>query len=106
AGGRRIAVLGDMLELGERELEYHYETGRAIPAAIDVVVGVGRRSAALLDGARRAGFSEEKLHHFADAEAASSFLKTFLRGGDLVLVKASRGIGLDRLVSALQEGAR
>jgi UDP-N-acetylmuramoyl-tripeptide--D-alanyl-D-alanine ligase len=99
--GRRIAVLGDMLELGEKELEYHYETGRAIPASIDVVIGVGRRSAALLDGARKAGFTDDKLHHFADAEAAGAFLKTFLRPGDLVLIKASRGIGLDRIVTAL-----
>ncbi len=99
--GRRIAVLGDMLELGERELAYHYETGRAIPPGIDVVVGVGTRSVALLDGARHAGFTEEKLHHFAGAESAATFLKTFLRPGDLVLIKASRGIGLDRIVTAL-----
>src|SRR5207244_13289371 len=53
--GRRIAVIGDMLELGDRELEYHREAGRAIPKSIDVVMAVGRRRQALLDGARRAG---------------------------------------------------
>lgn len=103
--GRRIAVLGDMLELGENELEYHRETGRAIPESTDVVLGVGPRSAALLDGAREAGFTDENLRHFADADAASAFLKTFLCDGDLVLIKASRGIGLDHVVTALQGGA-
>src|SRR5437763_16368842 len=55
--GRRIAVIGDMLELGDRELQYHYDAGRALPEAVDVVIAVGRRSAALLDGARHAGFT-------------------------------------------------
>jgi UDP-N-acetylmuramoyl-tripeptide--D-alanyl-D-alanine ligase len=99
--GRRIAVLGDMLELGGKELEYHYETGRAIPGSIDVVVGVGGRSVALLDGARHGGFTDERLYHFPDAESAGHFLKSFLRSGDLVLIKASRGIGLDRIVSMM-----
>jgi UDP-N-acetylmuramoyl-tripeptide--D-alanyl-D-alanine ligase len=102
--GRRIAVLGDMLELGGRELEYHYEAGRDIPNAIDIVVGVGRRAEALLDGARHAGFSEERLYHFDDAESAAMFLESYIRPGDLVLVKASRGIGLDRIITGLTTG--
>lgn len=100
--GRRIAVIGDMLELGERELEYHAETGRAIPRDIDVVVGVGKRSRSLLDGARQSGFSAENLHHFESAEPAARFLEKFIQPGDLVLIKASRGIGLDRIVTDLQ----
>ena len=99
--GRRIAVIGDMLELGDRELEYHYEAGRAIPLDIDFVIGVGRRSESLLDGARHAGFSEERLYHFEKAEPAAEFLENFIRSGDLVLIKASRGIGLDRIVTRL-----
>ncbi|HEY8184120.1 MAG TPA: UDP-N-acetylmuramoyl-tripeptide--D-alanyl-D-alanine ligase [Thermoanaerobaculia bacterium] len=99
--GRRIAVIGDMLELGDRELEYHYESGRGIPLDIDCVVAVGKRSEALLDGARHAGFTEERLMHFDDAESAANFLESFIRPGDLVLIKASRGIGLDRIVTNL-----
>ena len=99
--GRRIAVIGDMLELGDRELEYHYKSGRDIPNAVDIVVGVGRRSESLLEGARAAGFSEERLYHFANAEAAGGFLGRFIRPGDLVLIKASRGIGLDRIIDHL-----
>jgi len=102
---RRIAVIGDMLELGEKELDYHRDSGRAIPNEVDVVIGVGRRAKSLLDGARDAGFVDGKLHHFDDAQAAGAFLQDFIREGDLVLIKASRGIGLDRIVTML-EGAR
>jgi UDP-N-acetylmuramoyl-tripeptide--D-alanyl-D-alanine ligase len=106
--GRRIAVIGDMLELGEKELEYHKESGRTIPKTIDVVVGVGKRSKALLDGAREAGLHET--YHFDDAEAAGKFLLGFVADNDLVLIKASRGIGLDKIVTMfeknLSEGGR
>ena len=101
--GRRIAVVGDMLELGEREFDYHAEAGRGVPKSIDVVVGVGRRSRALLDGAKQAGFASDRLHHFDDAAGAAEFLKSFIKEGDLVLIKASRGIGLDKIVTALAE---
>jgi UDP-N-acetylmuramoyl-tripeptide--D-alanyl-D-alanine ligase len=102
--GRRIAVIGDMLELGDKELDYHRDAGRGVPNTIHTVIGVGKRSRALLDGAREAGFSDDKLHHFDDAQSAGEFLKTFIRSGDLVLIKASRGIGLDRTVNMLTNG--
>jgi UDP-N-acetylmuramoyl-tripeptide--D-alanyl-D-alanine ligase len=105
--GRRIAVIGDMLELGEQELQFHRDAGKGIPKSIDVVMAVARsgndaRSRALLDGAREAGFADDALHHFPDAEAAGQFLKTFLREGDLVLLKGSRGVGLDKAVAILE----
>ncbi len=99
--GRRIAVIGDMLELGERELEYHTNSGREIPKEVDVVIGVGKRAKSLLDGAREAGFSNDRLHYFDDAPSAGDFLEGFIKDGDLVLIKASRGIGLDRIVTML-----
>jgi len=99
--GRRIAVIGDMLELGEKELDYHRDAGKAIPRSVNAVIAVGKRSLALLDGAREAGFGNGNLHHFDDALSAGEFLKTFIRPGDLVLIKASRGIGLDRIVNML-----
>ena len=66
---------------------------------------VGTRSAALLEGAKDAGFADDRLHHFDDANGAAQFLKSFIKEGDLVLIKASRGIGLDKIVTQL-EGAR
>jgi UDP-N-acetylmuramoyl-tripeptide--D-alanyl-D-alanine ligase len=100
--GRRIAVIGDMLELGEQELQFHRDAGRQIPKSIDVVIGVGTRSQALLDGAREAGFAQASLRHFTDAEAAGAFLRRFLQPGDLVLIKGSRGVGLDKAVAMLE----
>jgi UDP-N-acetylmuramoyl-tripeptide--D-alanyl-D-alanine ligase len=102
ATGRRIAVIGDMLELGEQELQFHREAGRAIPRPIDVVVAVGKRSEALLEGAREAGFAEGSLHHFSDAQGAGAFLREFIQPGDLVLLKGSRGVGLDKAVAMLE----
>jgi UDP-N-acetylmuramoyl-tripeptide--D-alanyl-D-alanine ligase len=99
--GRRIAVIGDMLELGEQELQFHREAGKGIPGSIDVVIGVGNRSQALLDGAREAGFAEANLRHFTDANAAGAFLRAFVQPGDLVLIKGSRGVGLDKAVAML-----
>jgi UDP-N-acetylmuramoyl-tripeptide--D-alanyl-D-alanine ligase len=99
--GRRIAVIGDMLELGPEELSFHREAGRTISRSIAAVIGVGSRTRSLLEGARQAGFAEASLHHFDNAEQAAQFLRTFIRDGDLVLLKGSRGVGLDRAVSAL-----
>lgn len=101
--GRRIAVIGDMLELGEQETTFHREAGLAIPRSIDVVAGVGKRSRALLDGAAEAGFAKDKLHHFATAEEAGQWLKDEVREGDLVLIKGSRGVGLDKAVKLLED---
>lgn len=101
--GRRIAVIGDMLELGDKELEYHRDAGRAIPRQIDAIIAVGKRSKSLLDGAREAGHRD--IHHFDDAKSAGDFLRQFIADGDLVLIKASRGIGLDKIVTDLTEGA-
>ena len=99
---RRVAVIGDMLELGAEELEFHRDAGLAIPKAIDVIVGVGKRTRALLDGAREAGFAESALHHFDTAAEAGEFLKEEIREGDLVLIKGSRGVGLDKAVAMLE----
>lgn len=100
--GRRIAVIGDMLELGEQELQFHRDAGRAIPKAIDVVIGVGKRARTLLEGAREAGFPN--IHHFDSAEEAGAFLRGEIRDGDLVLIKGSRGVGLDKAVAMLEAG--
>ena len=99
--GRRIAVIGDMLELGEHELKFHREAGETIPKSIDIVIGVGKRTNALLEAAREAGHANT--HHFDDAQSAGEFLKNEIREGDLVLIKGSRGVGLDKIVTMLEE---
>jgi len=103
--GRRIAVLGDMLELGPQEETFHRHAGRAIPEEVDHLVAVGPRSTALAEGAKEAGMPAERVDWFEDAESATTRVRELVQSGDLVLLKASRGIGLDRIVTAMEEDA-
>ncbi len=99
APGRRVAVLGDMLELGPQAPELHRELGRyAAQRGVGVLVSVGP----LAVYAARAFAGES--HAVKDAAAAAALLPGLLRDGDTVLVKASRGVGLERAVAALRAG--
>lgn len=100
--GRRVAVLGEMLELGPTSPTLHREVGRRAATAAHVVVAVGGESAAAL--ARAAEGVET--HHVATASEALELLRGLLRPGDVVLVKGSRGIGLDLVVDGLRAGVR
>jgi UDP-N-acetylmuramoyl-tripeptide--D-alanyl-D-alanine ligase len=100
--GRRVAVVGEMLELGPASPTLHREVGRAAAAAADVVVAVGGESAAVLARAAEA----VKAHHVATAVEALDLLRGLLRPGDVVLVKGSRAIGLDLVVDGLRAGVR
>ncbi|HJS74878.1 MAG TPA: UDP-N-acetylmuramoyl-tripeptide--D-alanyl-D-alanine ligase, partial [Vicinamibacteria bacterium] len=104
-GRRRIAVLGDMRELGETGATLHREVGRyAATLPIDRLIGVGPLAAELIAGARGAGAAESSLGHVDDAEEAGKLLLEELREGDVVLLKASRGIGLERAIEAIRRG--
>ncbi len=95
--GRRIAVLGEMRELGEAAQELHRRVGRAAAQAADVLVAVGGELAAALASAA-AGIDVRRA---ADALEAAALVRQALRPGDVVLVKGSRGVQLDRAVDAL-----
>lgn len=94
--GRRIAVLGEMLELGEDAPRLHRGVGERAAAAADVVLAVGGDSAREL-----AAPSGARGRHVPDWAAALASLQTVLRPGDVVLIKGSRGIALDRVVDQL-----
>ena len=100
--GRRVAVLGEMLELGEGHDAGHVTVGEAAGRTVELLVVVGPEAPGIVDGAIAAGLDAGRIHHVADTEAALDVLRPRLRDGDVVLVKASRGIGLDRLVDALR----
>jgi UDP-N-acetylmuramoyl-tripeptide--D-alanyl-D-alanine ligase len=98
ASGRRVAVLGDMLELGPGEVAYHEEIGAlATTAGVDLLVTVGPLAAHI--GPAFAGGAH---HHVDDARAAAALLPDLLEPGDTVLVKASRGVGLEVVAQALE----
>jgi UDP-N-acetylmuramoyl-tripeptide--D-alanyl-D-alanine ligase len=101
AGRRRYAVLGDMLELGPDEERLHREIGAKAAAIVDGLLAVGERGRWIAEAARTAGLG--RVDTAADvAEAAAAFDRAIPAGaGDLVLVKGSRGVELDRLVDAL-----
>jgi UDP-N-acetylmuramoyl-tripeptide--D-alanyl-D-alanine ligase len=104
-GRRRLAVLGDMLELGPDEERLHREIGSRAAEATDGLVTVGQRGGWIADAARAAGMPS--VYEADDAEEAAQTLDRELAPGpgDLVLVKGSRGIGLDRTVALLAEAA-
>jgi UDP-N-acetylmuramoyl-tripeptide--D-alanyl-D-alanine ligase len=104
AGRRRYAVLGDMLELGPDEERLHREIGARAAGVVDGLLAVGERGRWIADAARAAGL--ERVDIVADVdEAAAAFDRVIPAGtGDLVLVKGSRGVELDRLVDALGGG--
>ena len=98
AGGRRVAVLGDMLELGPSEQRFHEEIGaHARERGVELLVTVGPRAAHMADAFGGA------THRVADAEAAASLVTGLVAPGDTVLVKASRGVGLEVVTEALRQ---
>ena len=101
ADGQRIAVLGDMLELGPDAPALHEDAGRYAAAHADVVLSTGPLSAHTVQGAIAAGLPPERAEHFADRDSLTRRLKSTVSSGDLVLVKASRGMELESVVDAL-----
>jgi UDP-N-acetylmuramoyl-tripeptide--D-alanyl-D-alanine ligase len=100
--GRRVAVLGEMLELGRGAAAGHRDVGVAAAATCDLLVVVGSGAAGIAAGARGAGLDPTRVLEVSDLDAALDALVARLRDGDVVLVKASRGIELERLVEALR----
>jgi UDP-N-acetylmuramoyl-tripeptide--D-alanyl-D-alanine ligase len=100
-GRRRIAVLGDMLELGPEDIWWHRETGRYVVGRADRLLCVGPRARAIGEGAVDAGFPSSEVRSLETPEQAANLLDSMLGEGDVVLFKASRGIGLERAVAKL-----
>ena len=104
--GRRGAVLGEMLELGEASEEGHRAVGKAAARTAEWLVVVGEGATGIGDAAASAGLDPARIVRVPDAEAALDVVTNRLRDGDVVLLKASRGIGLDRVVDGLRHGHR
>ena len=98
--GRKVAILGDMLELGVNAPAYHRTAGyQAANAGIDLLVTVGPLSEQIAAGALKADFDAKNIIRYADADTAAEEIRSILREGDTVLLKASRGVGLERLLA-------
>ena len=98
---RKIAVLGDMLELGPEESWFHRETGRYARGRADDLVCVGSRARVIAEGALEEGFDPDHIRTVDTPEEAAALLPGTLQEGTTILFKASRGVGLERAVLAL-----
>lgn len=100
-GKRKVAVLGDMLEIGQYTIEAHEEIGRFAKKCADVLVTVGARAKFIADEAKEFGMPAKNVMSFETAEEAAPKVHEMLMRGDVVLVKASRSIGLEKIVEAI-----
>ena len=103
-GGRHVAVVGDMLELGPQAEAFHREIGHDVAARrLGLVVGVGPLGAIIVEAAREAGMADANLLAYADATAVGRELAAHLRENDIVLFKASRGMGLEKAIEGVRK---
>jgi UDP-N-acetylmuramoyl-tripeptide--D-alanyl-D-alanine ligase len=100
--GRKVAVLGDMLELGPYEVQGHEMVGVRAAEVADELVTVGPLAEMIAEAAFRAGLRAERISHFLEPQPATQYLKERLNEGDVVLVKGSRGMHMDDIVTALE----
>ena len=105
-GSRRIAVLGDMLELGPEDAWWHREAGRYVVGRADALVCVGPRARSIGEGAAEEGLPADVIHYVDAADQVAPLLSPMLASGDAVLFKASRGVGLERAVESLMRESR
>jgi UDP-N-acetylmuramoyl-tripeptide--D-alanyl-D-alanine ligase len=100
---RKVAVLGEMLELGAFHEQGHREVGEVAAETVDLLIVVGEGAMAIAEGALAAGMPSERVVRFATLEEAQRAWQEWLRAGDVVLLKASRAIGLERLLEPISE---
>lgn len=98
---RKIAVLGDMLELGKHTEEAHKNIGKLVKDEADILVVVGPRSQDIKEGALEAGMIKKNIFEFSNSFLAGEFLKTFVQKNDLILIKGSQGMRMERAVEAI-----
>jgi len=100
---RKIAVLGDMLELGKYSIEAHESIGRLAASMVDILVCVGPRAKFIAESAKSYGLPENKVLSFDTAVEAGLAVQDLMKTGDLILIKASRAVGLEKIVEEIKE---
>lgn len=100
--GRRIAVLGDMLELGPYEESGHLRVGEKASSAAEQLVTVGTRGRIIAQGARASGMPASSVISVDTVSEATDYLKFKLNEGDVVLIKGSHGLRMDRIVTEIE----
>lgn len=103
--GQKIAVLGDMLELGQYEKEGHELVGQRAAQVVQHLIAVGPRGRTIAESAKKVGLSPTAVTWVEDALQAADVLKYNLQAGDVVLIKGSHGLRMDRIAAILEENA-
>lgn len=101
--GRRIAVLGDMLELGSRAMAEHYRVGRLAAVASDLVLAYGNHSVRIITGAVTGGMNTKCAKHYEDQDQMAEDLHRLARPGDVLLFKGSRGMKMEQVMKKFLE---
>jgi len=97
-GKRHIAVLGDMLELGKFTEETHIEVGEKLKGITDMLITVGPRSKFITEGALSVKFKKKEIYNFDSSITAGKFLAGIVQKGDVILLKGSQGVRLERAI--------
>jgi UDP-N-acetylmuramoyl-tripeptide--D-alanyl-D-alanine ligase len=100
--GRKIAVLGDMLELGPYEKQGHEMVGMRAAQVARILLTLGPRAHMIADSARRAGLKAANIFEFESAEPIVDWLNKNLSAKDAILIKGSHGLRMDRITAALE----
>jgi len=98
---RRIAILGDMMELGQFSIPEHERIGRIVAESADLLMTVGVRARGYAKGAQEAGMSEKKILQFEDPVRAGRELQNLIKAGDVLLIKGSQSIRAERIVEEI-----
>lgn len=101
--GRKVAVLGDMLELGQYSVREHERIGEMLASKVDVLITLGVRARKIAEGALEFGLSEKDIYQYDDVEGAILEIQKLIAQGDVILVKASQGIRAEKLVYSLMK---
>ncbi len=99
---RRIAVLGDMLEIGKYTLEAHERAGRLAAKSVDILLTVGPRAKFIAEAAKNAGMKKSNIYSFDVADEAGKPLQELMRKGDLILLKGSHAMELNKVVEEVK----
>jgi len=100
-GRRKVVVLGDMLEIGEYAPEAHRRVGRKAAAIADLIFTIGPRSEFIAEAAIKYGFDEKKIFQFMVSEDAGKKLQEELKEGDIVLIKGSRAMKMEKIIKEI-----
>lgn len=98
---RKIAILGDMLELGKHTIDAHRRIGEVAKENTDILMVVGPRARSIKESALEHGMSKDNLYEFNNSREAGDFAASFIAKGDIVLVKGSQGMRMERVVEKI-----